>query len=162
MPAAVPDAPAPDASRRQGGLTGNTIDVTWPAVEGAAAHGDAVSRYEVSIDGGTPVDVGTTTTYQVANAQRRSYAIRVRAVNKAGSSSWGYVVGEVWSAPAVPTGLAATPSTAAQHLGYTSGTVTLSWTAPTDTGGASATIPATPPHVVLRGTVIMGGVTVKS
>ena len=140
VPAAVPDAPAPDASRRQGGLTGNTIDVTWPAVEGAAAHGDAVSRYEVSIDGGTPVDVGTTTTYQVANAQRRSYAIRVRAVNKAGSSSWGYVVGEVWSAPAVPTGLAATPSTAAQHLGYTSGTVTLSWTAPTDTGGADASI----------------------
>jgi hypothetical protein len=33
---------------------------------------------------------------------------------------------------------------------------------PTDTGGASATIPPAPPHVVLRGTVIMGGVTVKS
>jgi hypothetical protein len=33
---------------------------------------------------------------------------------------------------------------------------------PTDTGGASATIPPAPPHVILRGTVIMGGVTVKS
>jgi hypothetical protein len=33
---------------------------------------------------------------------------------------------------------------------------------PTETGGASATIPPAAPHLVLRGTVIMGGVTVKS
>ncbi len=140
VPAAVPDAPAPDASRRQGGLTGNTIDVTWPAVEGAATHGDPVSHYEVSVDGGTPVDVGTATTYQVADAQRREYLVRVRAVNKAGASAWGFVTGEVWSAPGVPTALVATPSGAADVRDPGNGRVVLSWTAPADTGAADAAI----------------------
>ncbi|HEY0119169.1 MAG TPA: Ig-like domain-containing protein [Cellulomonas sp.] len=140
VPAAAPDAPAPDASRRQGGLTGNTVDVTWAPVEGAAANGDAVARYEVSIDGGTPVDVGTATAYQVANAERRSYAIRVRAVNKAGASAWGSVTGEVWSAPGAPTGLVAAPSTAADARDPGNGVVVLSWVAPVDAGGADATI----------------------
>lgn len=140
VPAAAPDAPVPDASRRQGGLTGNTIDVTWPAVEGTAAHGDSVSRYEVSVDGGTPVDVGTATAYQVTDAQRREYLVRVRAVNKAGTSAWGLVTGEVWSAPGAPTGLTAAPSTAADARDPGNGLVALSWTAPTDAGAAGAGI----------------------
>ena len=140
VPAGVPDAPAPTASQRQGGLTGNVIDVSWPAVEGAAAHGDPVARYEVSIDGGSPVDVGTATAYQITDAQRRQYQIQVRAVNKAGTSAWGSVTGEVWSAPGVPTGLVATPSTAADVRDPGNGSVTLTWVAPADAGATDATI----------------------
>ncbi len=140
VPAGVPDAPVPDATRRQGALTGNTIDVTWPAVTGPAAHGDAVARYDVVVDGGTPVDVGTATTYQITDAQRRAYQIQVRAVNKAGASTWGSVVGEVWSAPGAPTGLAAAASVAADVRDPGNGSVTLTWTAPTDAGAADATI----------------------
>ncbi len=140
VPAGVPDAPTPDATRREGALTGNTIDVSWPAIVGAATHGDPVARYEVAVDGGTPVDVGTATTYQIVDAERRSYQIRVRAVNKAGASPWGSVVGEVWSAPGVPTGLSATASTAVDVRDPGNGFVTLTWAAPTDAGAADATI----------------------
>ena len=139
VPAGVPDVPVPQASQRQGALTGNTIDVTWPAIEGTAAHGD-VAHYQITVDGGPVVELGSATSYQIADAQRRPYAIGVRAVNKAGASAWGSVTGEVWSAPGAPTALVAVPSTAADALDPGNGAVTLSWTAPTDTGAADATI----------------------
>jgi hypothetical protein len=142
VPAGVPAAPVPEASRRQGAVTGNVVDVSWADVVGAAANGDPVIRYEVSVDSGEPVSAGQATSYQIREAQRRTYEIRVRAVNKAGASAWGAVTGEVWSAPGVPTGLVAAASTAATtpEPAWGDGWVRLSWNAPADTGGADATI----------------------
>ena len=140
VPAGLPAAPVPEASRRQGQVTGNAIDVTWPAVVGTSANGDSVARYEVSVDGGHPVDVGQATSYVIADAERRTYEVRVRAVNKAGASVWGEVTGEVWSVPGVPTSLRATPSTAVDAPPFNAGWVDLRWVAPTDAGSALATI----------------------
>ncbi len=140
VPAGPPATPAPEASRREGKVTGNAIDVTWPAVEGTAANGDRVIRYEVSVDSGEPVDAGQATSYVVTDAERRTYAIRVRAVNKAGASPWGAVTGEVWSAPGVPESLSARPSSATDAALFNAGWVDLAWVAPSDTGSAIATI----------------------
>lgn len=140
VPAGPPAAPVPAASRREGQVTGNAIDVTWPAVVGTAANGDRVARYEVSVDGGEPVDAGQATSYVIGDAERRTYEIRVRAVNKAGASGWGEVTGEVWSVPGVPTSLRATVSAAADAAAFNAGWVDLQWVAPTDAGSALATI----------------------
>ena len=158
VPAGVPSAPVPEASRRQGGLTGNVVDVAWPAVIGAGANGDAVIRYEVSVDGGSLVDVGLATAYQITDAQRRPYTVSVRAVNKAGSSPWGTVVGEVWSPPGAPTALVATGSSADEGRPFGDGAVTLTWTAPVDAGSSDATI--TGYEVEGRGTVTGTALTV--
>ncbi|MFI2752464.1 Ig-like domain-containing protein [Cellulomonas sp. P22] len=135
-PAGVPGAPVPTATRSLTGWFGNgRIDVTWDA---PAANGDAISGYEVSVDGGAPVSNGTATSYVIADAERgKTYEVRVRAINKAGPSIWGLTVGETWSAPGVPTNLQATAST---RSAWGEGTITVQWNAPTDAGGTSVSV----------------------
>ena len=139
-PARAPDAPAPSASRRSTGVSGNVIDVTWAALAGGATGGDPVQRYEVSVDGGGWTDVGLATSYQIRDAERRQYQVRVVAVNKAGRSAQGLTTGEVWSAPGTPLNVTAESSSAGENRPWGDGRVVLRWDPPADSGGSGVTI----------------------
>jgi predicted RNA-binding protein with TRAM domain len=137
-PAARPSAPAPSATKGQIDVLGNgTIEVVWAGLSRTEAGGADIQRYEVSVDGGTALSVGTQTSYRFTEAQRgRTYTFDVRAVNKAGDGAWGRDTGQIWSVPGALSSLTATPSGAGDRRGYNDGQVTLSWSAPSDDGGA--------------------------
>jgi hypothetical protein len=133
-PAAAPAPPVPTATRQDSGALGNgVIDVAWPVPSNG---GDAVNGYELTVDGGPAIDLGATVLgYQVPDASRgREYTFAVRARNKAGWSDWGVTTGEIWSAPSVPTSLAAVDVGAPDTV-WAGGQVALSWQPPADTGG---------------------------
>ncbi len=138
IPASVPSAPVPSATKSQIDVLGNgVIDVSWPALSRGPDGGSDVMRYEVSVDGGAPFSVGTSTGYRFTDAQRgRVYEFAVRAVNKAGAGAWGRDTGELWSVPGPVSSLSANPSRADQRRPYGDGQVTLSWQPPSDNGGA--------------------------
>ncbi len=141
IPAGVPGTPTPTAERKNTRFPGNgTIEVTWPAVD---PDGDPV-HYEVQVhkaDGQLLATVVSGTSYQITDAVRGStYQVDVRAVNKAGASEWGSTTGEVWSSPSLPQQLGATASVAGDSRPWADGTVSLTWAAPADAGGAGYTI----------------------
>ncbi|MER7797363.1 Ig-like domain-containing protein [Microbacterium sp. NPDC096154] len=95
IPAKPPVAPAAPTAKRQGsiGPAVGGVEVSWPAVEGPDAGGDAVDQYEVkTFRGGQPYgDVHTTSgTRFVASlpAANSDYTFTVRARNKAGFGGW--------------------------------------------------------------------------
>jgi fibronectin type III domain protein/Big-like domain-containing protein len=138
-PAAPPDAPAPTATQQDTGSFGTgTITVAWAT---PPDHGDTVSGYELTVDGGAALSLdGTTLSYQLPDAQRgQTYTFAVRAKNKAGWSAWGSTTGEIWSAPGTPTSVTATDVRAADTP-WGSGQLALSWVAPADTGGTGIAI----------------------
>ena len=93
IPAKPPAAPGTPTATRQSsiGPTPGSIAVTWPAVTGAAAGGDAVDLYEVQAYlGGAPHGnpqrtSGTSAVFSLA-ASGSGYTFTVKAKNKAG---WG-------------------------------------------------------------------------
>ena len=143
VPARTPSAPVISSAFFSG--TAGRIDVSWAAPNGnwnlAEANGgntltDFVIEYS-SNNGGTwtrfadGVSVGSSA--QVTGlANGTTYIFRVAAVNARGTGDWSASSSSVIvaSAPGVPTGLSATPG---------DGSVTLTWTAPTNTGGAAIT-----------------------
>lgn len=95
VPAGKPDAPGQpraDAAKPVGDQA--QIAVTWPAVSGEAANGDAVKTYTLRYsNGGTTREVATSSTRQnVTLATSTSdYTFSVKATNKAGDSGWSEV-----------------------------------------------------------------------
>lgn len=102
-----------------------SITLEWdPPSSGPTPEG-----YEVRIDGGTPVDVGTDLDYEWTDLYANiEYEVEVRAYNSFGFSSWVGLQVETdhVDPPGVPTTVASP-----DHSHYS---VTLSWSAP-DSGG---------------------------
>ena len=109
--------------------------VTWNAP--ANNGGDPITDYDVGYtpSGGSETVVsvgGTATTKDINNlTDGVTYGVRVRAINGIGAGAWSSSASVVAAVPpAAPTSLSATG---------VSGGVDLTWTAPTDVGGASIT-----------------------
>lgn len=136
VPAGVPLAPTVTATRQQVDSSEQVVVVTWSV---GSDNGDAVSGYEVRVDGSTVATLdASVTTYTVPDVQRgRTYEIGVRARNKAGWSTWGTATGEVWTAPSAPRNvqLTSTPGAA-----WGAGTAVLSWNPPSDAGGSGISV----------------------
>jgi hypothetical protein len=83
--------PAPTPGQPSTNVTGpyvpGSITWSWGAVS-ATPGGSANITYEVSVNGGAAVNVGTATSYSRSGLSVGSYTLTVRAVNKAGTSSW--------------------------------------------------------------------------
>lgn len=92
VPAGKPDAPGqPTTSPATPVGNQAQIAVTWPAVTGEAANGDAVNPYTLRIShGGSTKEVTTTGTKQniVVDPSTSDYTFSVKATNKAGDSPW--------------------------------------------------------------------------
>ena len=128
---------APGAPTGLTATAGNRqVTLSWTAPTDTG--GAPIERYEYEPDGsGTWTSTGgTTTRYTVTGLTNgQSYTFRVRAVNRIGASTASTSrsatprapVPDAPTAPGAPTGLTATAGNRQ---------VTLSWTAPTDTGGA--------------------------
>ncbi len=108
--------------------------LTWSAP--ADANGSPVTGYQVeySSDGSTwsePITAGTTSADVTGLTNGTEYSFRVAAVNAAGAGPWSEL------ATATPVTVASAPS----DLTVTpaDGAAVLSWTAPTDDGGAAVT-----------------------
>lgn len=131
VPAKVPDAPAPTATGGETSWSSTpVIDVVWSP---PASNGDAVKGYEVTVDSGAPVSVGSALSYRIDDAERgRVYTIAVRALNKAGASAWGTVSAEVFSGPQPPTSPTAQ---VVPEAPWGQGAIELAWQAPTSAGG---------------------------
>lgn len=135
-PAGVPGLPGSvAATRAQVGGGAQQITVTWTA---SAPNGDAVSRYDVRVNGTVIARPGTDTSYAFDAERGVAYTIEVRAANKAGVTSWVSTTGEIWSSPGPVGGLTAVdaggPGTA-----YTDGALLVTWSPPADTGGVPLT-----------------------
>jgi len=142
IPAGAPTTPSqPSATAVPNDPTGGKVDVSWPAVTGAAANGDAVSTYSLNIyTGSTLVRTDTVTpTSQTENPvtdevsglnNSTSYTFTVVATNKAGPSqpSPASAPFTVFGQPGAPTNLQA-----ADHQNQQS---QLSFTAPNANGQA--------------------------
>ncbi len=136
VPADVPEPPgAVQATRTTVGSGDRQITVTWTP---SAPRGDAVSAYDVQVDGVLATVPGTQLSYVFPAEPGRTYAIDVRARNKAGNSSWASTTGEIWTVPGPVTDLELA-DTAKSDAAFTEGGLTASWTAPTDTGGVGIT-----------------------
>ena len=79
----TPGAPATTVTDSE---ESGSISWSWTAVT-AAQGGSANVSYEVSLNGGAPVPV-TGTGYSVGGLPGGSYSLRVRALNKAGTTAW--------------------------------------------------------------------------
>jgi hypothetical protein len=95
IPAKAPAAPGAPSAKRQSaiGSTAGGVEVTWPAVTGSAAGGDAVDQYQVqTYRGGAaygdPHSTSGTRYVVTLPADRSEYTFQVRARNKAGWSGW--------------------------------------------------------------------------
>lgn len=144
-PVGVPTPPGSvTATRSQVGSSGQQITVTWTASD---PNGDPVKAYEVRIDGVSYQVTASETSYAFAAERGRTYAIDVRASNKAGSSSWASTTGEIWTAPGPVTG-ATLVDDSAEPTPFGQGAVLATWTAPADSGG----VPLTGFRVTLDGT----------
>ncbi|MCB2174687.1 MAG: fibronectin type III domain-containing protein [Actinomycetales bacterium] len=144
-PAGVPSPPGSvTATRSQVGQGGLQITVTWTASD---PNGDPVKGYEVRIDGVSYPVAASETSYGFAAERGRTYAIDVRASNKAGPSAWASTTGEIWTAPGAVTG-ASLVDDSAEPTPFGQGAVRASWTAPVDSGG----VPLTGFRVTLDGT----------
>ncbi len=138
-PATVPDAPRALTATSHNGSIG--LSFTAPESTGGAA----VTSYEVSLDGGAtwgPLTTsGTATlTATISNLTNgTNYSIKVRAVNAVGAGTASEpVIATPTTTPGAPTGVTAVGG---------AGRATVSFTAPTATGGAavtSYTVTATP------------------
>lgn len=62
----------------------NTITTTWEPPDGD----QPVEWYEVSVDGGTSVNVGLDQTYTTGGVTSGTHTVWVRACNEAGCSAW--------------------------------------------------------------------------
>lgn len=132
VPAGEPGPPgAVSATRAQVGGGAQQVTVTWTA---SAPNGDPLSRYDVRVNGAVVTVPGGQTSYAFDAELGVSYAIEVRAANKAGTSAWVSTTGEIWSSPGPVEGLTAVdaggPGTA-----YVDGSLLVTWSAPADTGG---------------------------
>ncbi len=131
----VPGAPG-TLSLSNGSTSGTMIDLSWSAPSDTG--GGTVSGYRIKKDGSTLVaDTGSTgTTYTATGLTRLTeYNFNVAAINEKGTGADGNTpahttTAEVPGAPGTLSLSAGSPSTTA---------INLSWSAPSDTGGATVT-----------------------
>lgn len=130
---------APTAVTAAASATGVLVRWTAPANNG----GSAITRYEVSYSPDNTnwvlESAGTNTSLNVIGmAANTAHQVRVRAVNAVGNGAWSSVATVTpVGTPGAPTGLAVKAATAPQ--GTVGSAVTLSWVAPTNTGGSPIT-----------------------
>nr|WP_255465679.1 Ig-like domain-containing protein [Cellulomonas sp. APG4] len=118
VPAAPPDAPALSAQRyNQSIFGGGSLEVTWAD---PANNGDAISGYEIRVDGGNPQAPSSRNRHVVDPARPGSYTFQVRALNKAGAGAWSAVLDVPYATvPSQVTGLSATsPNAGAVELSF--------------------------------------------
>ncbi|WP_246604018.1 Ig-like domain-containing protein [Microbacterium marinilacus] len=140
IPAKPPAAPGAASVKRQSsiGSTAGGVEVTWPAVQGADAGGDAVDTYQVQAyrGGNAYGDVHSTsgTRYVVTlPASTADYTFQVRAKNKAG---WG-----AWSKASTPLRQFTSPTApGTPNVKAGDGWVEASWSAATAEGASSGEI----------------------
>ncbi len=107
--------------------TGPTeIQLSWNAADGAASY--QLQRRITGGDWGSPMDVGSGTTYTDSDlTPSTTYDYEVRAVNAAGMSAWSAVATVSTTAPTAPDAPALTAAAGADKI-------TLTWTAPASNG----------------------------
>ncbi|MCP5026727.1 MAG: tandem-95 repeat protein [Actinomycetia bacterium] len=100
------------------------VDLTWAA---PGSNGDPIARYEVQVNGGGWVPVGSGTSTSLTGLQNASvYTFRIRAVNSVDAGAASNSVGlTTWGAP----GQVAAPTVVAGN-----GLIDVSWTAPPANG----------------------------
>ncbi len=143
LPSTVQTITIPDAPGQVGDLAlavsaVDQLTATWST---PAANGEAITSYELqrrlstgswSTPGDiTTVDPATSPTVVSSLTANQTYVFRVRAVNAVGNGAWSSDV----SRKAV--GTPGTPSITSVSIG--SGHLTVTWTAPTSTGGSAIT-----------------------
>lgn len=107
-----------------------SVALSWTAP--ANPGGSAITNYNIYRDGALLATIGTNTTFAVNTlANGVAYAFNVTATNALGESAKSNTV------TATPVSVANPPTALAGTIG--NGTVSLSWAAPTNTGGSSIT-----------------------
>ncbi|WP_129339814.1 Ig-like domain-containing protein [Cellulomonas endophytica] len=138
VPAGVPAAPVPTATRGETADERPAVTLAWTPSGG---NGDPVTAYEVRVDGGAPVDVGPVLTWTLTDARLgQAYVLAVRARNGVGVSEWATATGEVWSAPGPVTATAGAAVPAGGEVAWGAGAARWTWSAPTSSGTASAAL----------------------
>ncbi|WP_051681713.1 fibronectin type III domain-containing protein [Cellulomonas sp. HZM] len=148
-PAGVPDAPVVKVAATDTTI-GNVLEVTWTP---PAANGDAVDKYEVTIDGpnAPPAQVVTGQRFVFNDAKTGTpYKVSVRAHNKAGWGSSGTTTASTYGTPRAPSGLTATAVVG-------EGAVDVSWNPWTSADANGSTIDS----YVVHGSGGIGDVTVS-
>jgi predicted phage tail protein len=84
---AIPSAPGQPNTAVNSGTTPGSITWSWGGVSASPGGTDHLS-YEVSLNGGAPVNIGAVTSYNRSGLGAGTYTLTVRAVNKAGASGW--------------------------------------------------------------------------
>ncbi len=131
----VPGAPG-TLSLSNGSTSGTMIDLSWSAPSDTG--GGTISGYRIKKDGSTLVaDTGSTgTTYTATGLTRLTeYNFNVAAINEEGTGADGNTPAHTTTAeaPGAPGTLSLSAGSPAQTV------ITLSWSAPADTGGATVT-----------------------
>lgn len=110
-PARAPDAPADLTAEATDTQVGNVLDISWTRVTGAAAGGDAVSKYTVTVDGpnGVTETVGADVRRFTFTKARTGvdYTVSVVAHNKAGAGATATTKAVTSGLPTAPTSLSA-------------------------------------------------------
>lgn len=117
----------PGVPTSQSGTAGATdATLTWSA----PATGGAPAGYHVRINGGSPIDVGNTLSYNFTGLTPggTSYTLEVRAYNATGNSAYVSASVTTLTVPNVPTSVSTTPDFAQ---------IDLNWAAPS--GGSAVT-----------------------
>jgi len=79
--------------------TDTTLTFTWDP----SYQGDEPEGYEVRIDGGTAIDVGTDLFYEFTGlTESTHYLLEVRAYNDAGTTAWSVIHGDTWASDFEP------------------------------------------------------------
>jgi predicted phage tail protein len=82
---AAPPAPGQPSTSVNSGTAPGSITWSWGGVSASPGGTDHLS-YEVSVNGGAPVNVGSVTSYTRTGLAVGSYTLTVRAMNKGGAS----------------------------------------------------------------------------
>ncbi len=104
------------------------LTATW---SGAGNNGSAIARHELSINGGTPITVGSSGHTVTGLANSSGYDLRVRACNGVGCSGYSATVSATtWGPPSAPVGVNASAGDATGQV---------NWSTPSTNGGTAIT-----------------------
>jgi len=129
LTATAANVPATPTNLAATAFADSAVTLGWDAAD---TNGSAILRYEYRIGTGTGISVGLSTSTTVSGLTNGTiYSFQVRAVNAIGDSDWSAVIDEIpRTTPATPTATAVTGGDSQ---------ISVTWTDPTDNGGAAIT-----------------------